>query len=383
MNKLPADSGIPCSWWERRYWENVDIVVAGAGITGLQVADVLKRRHPQLRVVILDRDPLALGASSRNAGFACFGSLTEFVDDMERGGTDAALELAERRYRGLLRLRDKMGDASIGFHASGSLEIFTSREAQDAALEQLPEVNRLFAQVSGLPETLKAESTTGLQMCTSPIGIRNVLEGTVETHSLLSSLRKRALEAGVEIYGGMEIVHAERLSDGMELQAGRHTIRARQVVWCTNAWAGQFLEFDTHQPARGQVLVTAPMEPMLPEGAYFFNAGYTYFRTLGRDRLLLGGFRDVDLEAENNFSPETGGRVWEALDEFLRSVIFPSRPVQIEMAWAGTMSMGRHRAPRVERADALQVLCAGMSGMGVALSAQVAEDAAEIVAESF
>ena len=97
--------------------------------------------------------------------------------------------------------------------------------------------------------------------------------------------------------------------------------------------------------------------------------------------MLLGGFRDVDPEGEHNFSPETGGAVWEALNAFLYDVILPGKSAEIDMAWGGTMSMGLHRAPRVERVDEQQVICAGMSGMGVALAAEVAEDAARIVAE--
>jgi gamma-glutamylputrescine oxidase len=372
----------PVSWWEKSYWKNIDVVIAGAGITGLQVADAVKRRNPDLRVIVLDRDPLALGASSRNAGFACFGSLTEFIDDIARGGEAAALELAEKRYRGLQRLRAKMGDEAIGFQQSGSLEIFTDSHKEQEALARLDAVNLLFQEITGNKETLRPESTAALGMRATTTGIRNVSEGLVESDKLLKALRIRAIEAGVEVYGGMEITELDRAGAELEIFAGRHAIRTRQIVWCTNAWAGKFLPFDSHAPARGQVLVTRPVEGLTLNGAYFFNAGYTYFRTLNEQRLLLGGFRDADPESENTFSLQTGGRVWSALEAFLREVIFPGRSIEIDLAWAGTMSMGLHRAPRVERVDAQQVVCAGMSGMGVALAAEVAEDAARIVSEA-
>ena len=220
----------PFSWWEKCFWEKVDVVVAGAGITGLQVADAIKRRNPGWRVIVLERDPLALGASSRNAGFACFGSLTEFLEDIDRGGEQAALELAEKRYHGLQRLRAKMGDQAIGFQGSGSLEVFTARDREAEAIE-----------------TLRPEPTQGLNMQVTALGIRNTHEGVVESNLLLKSLRQRALEAGVELYGGMEITRVEAATDGMEIQAGRHAIRTRQIVWCTNAWAGKFLPFDSHE----------------------------------------------------------------------------------------------------------------------------------------
>ena len=136
-NDYASPVNTPFSWWEKCFWDKVDVAVAGAGITGLQVADAIKRRNPDWRVIVLERDPLALGASSRNAGFACFGSLTEFLEDIDRGGEAAALELAEKRYRGLQRLREKMGDQAIGFQRSGSLEVFITREREAQAIDRL------------------------------------------------------------------------------------------------------------------------------------------------------------------------------------------------------------------------------------------------------
>ena len=64
------------SWWESKYWQEVDVVVVGAGIVGLLSALRIRELKLNYRIVVIDRDALALGASSRNAGFACFGSIT-------------------------------------------------------------------------------------------------------------------------------------------------------------------------------------------------------------------------------------------------------------------------------------------------------------------
>ena len=41
----------------------------GAGITGLSAAHSLAQMHPQARIVIVDRQRAAQGASARNSGF--------------------------------------------------------------------------------------------------------------------------------------------------------------------------------------------------------------------------------------------------------------------------------------------------------------------------
>ena len=71
------------------YWENKeligdnDIVIIGSGITGLSTAIHLKRTSPSLKILILERGVLPWGASTKNAGFACFGSLGEVLDDLQ------------------------------------------------------------------------------------------------------------------------------------------------------------------------------------------------------------------------------------------------------------------------------------------------------------
>lgn len=49
--------------------EKVDWLVIGAGITGLSAAHALADMHPHARIVIVDRQRAAQGASARNSGF--------------------------------------------------------------------------------------------------------------------------------------------------------------------------------------------------------------------------------------------------------------------------------------------------------------------------
>ena len=63
--------------------EQFDVLVVGAGIAGLSTAIELKNKNIDLEIAVLERSWLSDGASSKNAGFACFGSISEFVDDMK------------------------------------------------------------------------------------------------------------------------------------------------------------------------------------------------------------------------------------------------------------------------------------------------------------
>ena len=76
------------SYWEyRSFLEEADAVVVGGGLVGLTAAIYLRQHRPQARVLVLERDVLPNGASTKNAGFACFGSVSELHAQEQRGGT--------------------------------------------------------------------------------------------------------------------------------------------------------------------------------------------------------------------------------------------------------------------------------------------------------
>ena len=72
------------SYWERALYEQeYDLIVVGAGLTGQSVAHFFKKDHPDSRVLIIERGSFPIGASTRNAGFACIGTIGEHLADLE------------------------------------------------------------------------------------------------------------------------------------------------------------------------------------------------------------------------------------------------------------------------------------------------------------
>ena len=107
------------SYWEQKNFFNYDLIVVGAGFTGFSTAIHFKEKFPKASVLILERGLFPTGASTKNAGFACFGSLTEILDDLWHMTQSEVLALVEKRYRGLTQIRKVFGDKSLRYVPSG------------------------------------------------------------------------------------------------------------------------------------------------------------------------------------------------------------------------------------------------------------------------
>ena len=92
--------GSKVSYWEKDALLSYDIIIVGGGITGMSVAASLAERWPKKSILIFERSLMPAGASTRNAGFACFGSLTEVLSDIDTIGQDGARFSARKQVEG-------------------------------------------------------------------------------------------------------------------------------------------------------------------------------------------------------------------------------------------------------------------------------------------
>ena len=94
------------SYWEIKNWfTNVDYTIVGSGIVGLHAALRLRERFPESKILILEKGMLPQGASTKNAGFACFGSISEIVEDLKSHSEEEVIQLIQKRYNGIFTLR--------------------------------------------------------------------------------------------------------------------------------------------------------------------------------------------------------------------------------------------------------------------------------------
>ena len=371
------------SYWEHDAMLEADCIVIGAGIIGLQTALELRERRPHDRIVLLERGVLPAGASSRNAGFACFGSLTEILADLDALGEATVLDMIERRWRGLNRLRARLGDHEIGYENFGGYDLLPEQRLE--ALDRMDEVNRLleplFKQsVFSLDERTLRQSGFSAQIKAL---VHNLLEGQLHSGRLMRALARLAAAQGIEILTGARVASLEesgaQVHAHIQDAAGRmYTLRAAHAAVCTNGITCELLQDTGIVPGRGQVLITQPIEDLPWRGAYHLDAGFFYFRNVGQ-RVLLGGGRHLAFAEEASCDMVLTNRIQTALESLLREIILPGQDVQIEHRWSGIMGFSADKQPIVRLLSERIALGFGCNGMGLALGAEIAAQTAQLL----
>lgn len=370
------------SIWERTgFHQTPDLIVVGAGIVGLFTALHYKRRFPEHRVTVVERGPYPSGASVKNAGFACFGSPSELLHDIDSEGENSALARVEERWRGLLELRAEIGDDAMGFEGTGGHEIFLHTDplyARVAArFDELDQALRKIFKKTVF--TWKDERISALGLRTDHLAW-NALEGSVDSGKLMRSLLAKVQGAGVMVRFNSSVMKWEQVGDGVELTMADGVIsRAAQVAICTNGYSKELVPRCDILPARGQVVLTSVIPKLALEGTFHMDEGYYYFREFG-GRVLLGGARNLDKAGETTTVDSTTPGIQARLEEVLRETILPGRKFSIDQRWSGVMGFRTHAGPPVvEHLSSNVVLAAGLGGIGVAIGIRVGRKAAELL----
>ena len=358
------------SFWEKEtFGRSYDLIVVGAGIVGLSSALFYKKRHPSARVAVLERGRYPRGASTRNAGFACIGSIGEHVADMAKETENNIKRRIVSRYNGLVLLKQTLVEAAIGYEDCGGYEFFKSEETFKEAADHIEKFNAWMEELLNEKSVYRPESMEGYPV------IYNRLEGALHPGKMMEQLIQQVMQAGVEIRWDCPVQQAD---DGMVTVAEGDALEASSILLAVNGFARQLLPEVKVTPARGLILVTNEQDELPWKGTFHYDRGYIYFRNIG-SRLLIGGARNVasDEEATNRFG--INEKIKEQLTHFVSDVLKLPDSWSVEHQWSGIMGFTSTKTPVVKKVDDCCYVAAGLSGMGIAIGMDVGRQAAELL----
>jgi gamma-glutamylputrescine oxidase len=371
------------SFWEKEIWfKDVDFLVIGGGLVGLTSAIFFKRKNPNAKVLVLEKGPIPSGASTKNAGFACFGSPGELLDDLNNSSINQVCSLVERRFRGFDKLKSLVGESGLGYEKTGGYELFSKEEqgAFELCIDKSQELNKLLKPIFG-SNPFEEDCTVGTRfgLKNFPYAVSLPHEGMIHTGKMVHSLIQIAQREGVLIVSGLPLLNYEDLGGKVQFETSFGRYLCGKLLICTNGFSKGILSELDIEPARAQVLITTEVSDLKVKGVFHFQQGYYYFRNVG-NRILLGGGRNLDKDNERTLQMETTAVIQNHLKKLLRKNILPTAKFEIEDSWAGIMGMGGNNEKQaIVKMLSGNVGCAvRLGGMGIALGAGIADEAVSL-----
>lgn len=370
------------SYWERQTWlQDIDVAIIGSGIVGLSCALELAERFPKKKLVVFEKGMLPSGASTKNAGFACFGSISEILDDLKTHTEEEVIQLIRDRVAGLQVLRKRLGDTTIDYQQNGGYELFYEKDTDlfEECIEKLPYINKLLEKVFlGEKQTFSIKNDTFSFKNVQKRLIFNQFEGQLDTGKMMQGLLRQCAEKNILVLNNAIITSILSENDHILLNLNDFMeISTKKVCIATNGFAKQFFDA-AMSPARAQVLITNPIPNLSIKGTFHLDKGYYYFRNI-HNRILFGGGRNLDFETETTTRLGTTQRIQNELERLLRTTILPNTPFTIDARWSGIMGVGEQKKPIVKQVQPNVFCGVRLGGMGVAIGSSVGKQLAECI----
>jgi glycine/D-amino acid oxidase-like deaminating enzyme len=358
--------------------QSADLVIVGAGFTGLWTAILAKDINPACDVVIIDAHDIGYGASSRNGGFISE-SLThglahglslwpkEMQQLLEYGRTNFA-EIQEF-------VRSENIDAELV--ACGKTAVATRPHEVDA-LKASVELHNAWGETAEF--LTRDEMKSDVHSPTFLAGMRvHTGGGLMNPAKLLSGLTRSALRRGIRIYVNSPVNNLNDSAQKVRVESKAGSLSAQHVVLATNAFT-PLKNSIKHRvmPIFDHVLATQPLTAAQldsigwKQGQGLTDSGnqFHYFRKTADGRILWGGY-DANYYYGNDTRPirETRPASHELLaTQFVET--FPTlEGINFEYKWAGLIDSTSRFTPFYDVSRTGRVgTVVGFTGLGVGSS---------------
>ena len=356
--------------------DGADLVVIGAGYTGLWTALLAKERDPSRDVVVLEQLETGAGASGRNGGF-CSMSLTHgFTNGLNRYPDEIGL-IQRLGQENLLEIEEtsKRYNIQCDWERTGELSVAVEPWQVEELVEEAEIRNKLGDHVEYLNEAeiqARVQSPTYLAALFDPDGT-----AMVDPARLVWGLEKACLSLGVRIFEHSPAERLEDLGEVIRVHTTFGAVTAPRVAVATNVAPSLIKKARKYVvPVYDYVLVTEPLSPEQlasigwsgREGISDAGNQFHYYRLTADNSILWGGFDTIykfggKIRKEFEYNAETYAKL---ADHFLKT--FPQLTgINFTHAWGGAIdTCSRFSAFWGTSMKGKTVYVLGYTGLGVA-----------------
>ena len=354
------------------------VCILGGGLAGLSTAIGLAERGVS-DVTILESQRIGHGASGRNGGFVFGGYSLGSADLLSALGADEARKLYRLTLEAVDLIRERTHRYAIDCDLVDQGVILANWFNDPSRLDK---PRQLMKEVYGVdwqyitPGELKEQLRTGRYY-------GGLLErNAFHFHPLkyVCGIAEAATLAGVTIYEQSPVTGIEKKAGGYIVRTRQGEVHAEEVVFSAGGYArGVYPPIERAVlPIATYIVTTPPLGAHLPDAIncqsaiYDTRFAFDYYRPLKDTRILWGGRISI-LDRE----PQAIARLLKA---DLVSVYPQLEDVELEYAWGGLMSYGRHQMAQIGQDGNGIWHAVGFGGHGMAPTTVAGEVLAQAIA---
>jgi len=289
---------------------SADLVIVGAGFTGLWAALLAKEENPSRKVVLLEAGEAASGASGRNGGFMEASLTHGFANGCNRWPKEISA-ITAMGHANLNEIEATVTRLGINCDFLRSGELLVATEAyQLEDMRIAPETAKPFGEQF---EWLEKEQVRSL--ANSPLYLGALFDPTVAMVNparLAWGLRKACLNIGVRLYENTPVSRLDDERKSILVRTSQGSVRTTKVALATNAFPPLLKHISRYMvPVYDYALMTEPLSAaqraeigwQARQGISDSANQFHYYRTTEDGRILWGGY-DAVYYKNNGVGPE-------------------------------------------------------------------------------
>lgn len=346
-----------------------DVAIVGAGYTGLAAARRLAQAGAS--VVVIEREGIGWGASSRNGGQVLTGLRLDAPTLLSRYGERRARALYDAADASIAALERLVADERIDCDlrrtghvvAAAKPSHFADFRAEQALLARTFDHRVELVSRAGQRAEIGSDLYHGVLVDERSLAVNPA--------RLVLGLADAARRAGAHISPHTAVERVDRTGSRWRVTTTGGVVDAGDLLVATNGYTtGAFPALRRRiVPIGSYIIATAPLgedvaNRILPKRRMAFDSKYFlyYFRIAADSRLLFGGRAEFSRP-----DPGSARRAARILREGLRRVFPDLAGLPIEYAWGGNAAFTRDELPRAGRLEDAYY-AAGYGGHGIALA---------------